>query len=69
MPTIRIKKEIYSALKKRAQEKGFVKTKDYIADVLEQVVAKIKRRKERKEEKKEKEEEEIKKKLRGLGYF
>ena len=71
MASIKIDKNIHEKLAKRAMEKGFKTTDEYINSVLTQIVEKIEREVwgPKKEAMSKDEEEKVKSRLRALGYI
>jgi tRNA G37 N-methylase Trm5 len=71
MASIKIDKETHEKLAKRAMEKGFKTTDEYINSVLGQIVEKIEREVwgPKKEAMSKDEEEKVKSRLRALGYI
>jgi hypothetical protein len=68
---VEVPEETYGLLAKRAQDKGFDTTDEYINYVLDQVAEKAKKKMEEDEgeEFSEEDEEKVKKRLKGLGYL
>jgi hypothetical protein len=68
---VEVPEETYGLLAKRAQDKGFDTTDEYINYVLDQVAEKAKKKMEedKGEEFSEEDEEKVKKRLKGLGYL
>jgi len=68
---VEVSEETYGLLAKRAQEKGFDTTDEYINYVLDQVAEKAKRKMEDDEgqEFSKEDEEKVKERLKGLGYL
>ncbi|MFB6174402.1 MAG: CopG family transcriptional regulator [Candidatus Nanohalobium sp.] len=69
--TVELSEETYGLLAKRAEDKGFDTTDEYINYVLDQVAEKAKKKMEDEEgeEFSEEDEEKVKKRLKGLGYL
>ena len=69
--TVEIPEETYGLLAKRAEEKGFDTTEEYINYVLDQVAEKAKKKMEDEEDKEfsKEDEEKVKERLKGLGYL
>ena len=69
--TVELSEETYGLLAKRAEDKGFDTTEEYINYVLDQVAEKAKRKMEDEEEDgfSEEDEEKVKERLKGLGYL
>ncbi|MFB6209872.1 MAG: CopG family transcriptional regulator [Candidatus Nanohaloarchaea archaeon] len=68
--TVEIPEETYGLLAKRAEDKGFDSTDEYINYVLDQVAEKVKRKMEQEEEEfSEEDEEKVKERLKSLGYL
>ena len=68
---VEVSEETYGLLAKRAQDKGFDTTDEYINYVLDQVAEKAKRKMEDDEgqEFSKEDEEKVKERLKGLGYL
>ena len=71
MASVKIDKTIHEKLARRAEEKGFKTTDEYINSVLDQIVKKIEREVwgPKKEQMSREEEERVKSRLRALGYI
>lgn len=68
--TVEISEETYGILAKRAEDKGFDSTEEYVNYVLDQVADKAKRKmSEDDRDFSTEDEEKVKEKLRGLGYL
>jgi hypothetical protein len=69
--TVELSEETYGLLAKRAEDKGFDTTDEYINYVLDQVAEKAKRKmsEDEGEEFSEEDEEKVKRRLKGLGYL
>lgn len=69
--SVELSEETYGLLAKRAEDKGFDTTEEYINYVLDQVAEKAKKKMEEDEgeEFSEEDEEKVKKRLKGLGYL
>lgn len=69
--TVELSEETYGLLAKRAEDKGFDTTDEYINYVLDQVAEKAKRKmaEDEGEEFSKEDEEKVKKRLKGLGYL
>ena len=68
---VEIPEETYGLLAKRAEDKGFDTTEEYINYVLDQVAEKAKKKMADEEDKEfsEEDEEKVKERLKGLGYL
>ena len=68
---VEIPEETYGLLSKRAEEKGFDTTDEYVNYVLDQVADKVRRKMSENDEKEfsEEDEEKVKERLKGLGYL
>ncbi len=69
--TVEIPEETYGLLAKRAQDKGFDTTEEYINYVLDQVAEKAKKKMADDEDQEfsKEDEEKVKERLKGLGYL
>lgn len=68
--TVEISEETYGLLAKRAEDKGFDTTEEYVNYVLDQVAEKAKRKMSDEEEGfSEEDEEKVKNRLKSLGYL
>lgn len=68
---VEVSEETYGLLAKRAEDKGFDTTDEYINYVLDQVAEKAKRKMEDDEDQEfsKEDEEKVKERLKGLGYL
>lgn len=69
--TVELSEETYGLLAKRAEDKGFDTTEEYVNYVLDQVAEKARKKMEEDEgqEFSKEDEEKVKKRLKGLGYL
>lgn len=69
--TVELPEETYGLLAKRAEDKGFDTTEEYINYVLDQVAEKARKKMEDDEgqEFSEEDEKKVKRRLKGLGYL
>ena len=69
--TVEIPEETYGLLAKRAEDKGFDTTDEYINYVLDQVADKVRKKmgEDDEQEFSEEDEQKVKERLRGLGYL
>lgn len=69
--SVKISENTYGLLAKRAEDKGFDTTDEYVNYVLDQVAEKAKRKMEDEDgtEFSEEDEEKVKKRLKNLGYL
>ena len=68
--TVEIPEEIYGLLAKRAEDKGFDTTDEYINYVLDQVADKVRKKMEEDDQEfSEEDEEKVKQRLKSLGYL
>ena len=68
---VEIPEETYGLLSKRAEEKGFDTTDEYVNYVLDQVADKVRKKMSEDDGKEfsEEDEEKVKERLKGLGYL
>lgn len=67
---VKLSEETFGLLEKRAENKGFDSTEEYVNYVLDQVAEKAKKKmQDENEEFGEEDEEKVKKRLKGLGYL
>ncbi|PSG98656.1 MAG: CopG family transcriptional regulator [Nanohaloarchaea archaeon SW_7_43_1] len=68
--TVELSEETYGLLAKRAKDKGFKTTDEYINYVLDQVAEKARKKVETDDQEfSEEDEEKVKKRLKSLGYL
>lgn len=69
--TVELSEETYGLLAKRAEDKGFDTTEEYVNYVLDQVAEKARKKMEEDEDQEfsKEDEEKVKKRLKGLGYL
>lgn len=67
--SVSVEESTFEMLEKRAVEKGFDSTQDYIRHLLDQVVEKINKEKNKQDEYNDEEAEKVKEKLKDLGYM
>ncbi|MFB6245536.1 MAG: CopG family transcriptional regulator [Candidatus Nanohaloarchaea archaeon] len=67
--SVQVDEETFGLLAKRAEDKGFETTEEYINYVLEQVAEKARRKMDESGDFSEEDEEKVKKRLKSLGYL